>query len=48
MSLMLEINLQHWQNLKRYLQAYELAIVDEPTQPVLPAGVGKRRIDRIS
>lgn len=47
MSLLLEINLQHWQNLKRYLKAHELAIVDESKQPVLPVGVGKRNIDGI-
>lgn len=43
---MLEINLKRRQNLKQYLRAYELIIVDESKHPV-SLGVRKRGINRL-
>lgn len=47
LSLLLEIILQHKQNLKWYLRVYELTIIYEYKQPVCWVGWGKIRINRL-
>lgn len=47
MGLLLEVILQHKQNLKRYLGVYELAIIDESKQPVPPVWLRGESINRL-
>lgn len=47
MGLLLEVILQHKQNLKRYLGVYELTIIDESKQPVPPVWLRGESINRL-